>query len=161
METMQRRAVSLPHPPHPPPALAKFSFWNHLLFTVSPNSASPPPLGLTPKWLGLAWFGEGGCFAGSVSSQLCLKNTITNTIAATWRSVLCWKMRCEIYLRFLVFDKIESSHFNCSRLGVLLRAMETWAPCVVPFSPQTIMFHCAKYRLWFTISLSSILFRII
>lgn len=32
-------------------------------------------------------------------------------------------MRYRIYLRFPVFDKIESSHFNCSLLGVLLQAL--------------------------------------
>lgn len=68
-------------------------------------------------------------------------------IALVRGSVLHWKMRYKIYLRFLVFDKIESSHFNCSRLGVLLQAMETGALYVVPCSLQTIMFHCAKCRL--------------
>jgi len=156
MESMQQRAVLLS------PLLLWRNFQSETVFySVSPDSASLPPLGLTLKWLGLARFGEGGCFASSVSSQLCLKNTITNMIAPTWGSVLHWKMRYKIYLRFLVFDKIESSHFNCSRLGVLLQAMEPRALYVVPCSLQTIMFHCAKCRLWFAISLSSILFRII
>lgn len=148
----------------PPPALSKFStttVWGHLSFPVLPDSPSLSPLGLTQTWLGLASFVEGGCFTNSVGSQLFLKNTITNMIALAWGSVLRCKMRYKIYLRFLVFDKIESSHFNCSRLGVLLRAIEAGALYVVPCSLQTIMFHCAKSRLWFALSLSSILFRII
>lgn len=163
----------LPHGNHaetcclsPPPALSKISshttVWDHLLFPVSPYSPSLSPLGLTLKWLGLvSLLVEGGCFTSSFSSQLFLKNTITNMIAPAWGSVLRWKMRYKIYLRFLLFGKIESSHFNCSRLGVLLQATGTGALYVVPCSLQTIMFHCAKCRLWLALSLSSILFRII
>lgn len=94
---------------------------------VSPGSPSPSPL----KWLGLVSSLEGGCFTNSVSSQLFLKNTITNMIAAARGSVLRWKMRYKIYLRFLVFDKIESSHFNCSRLGVLLQATGKQELCML------------------------------
>lgn len=142
METMQRRAGLLS-----PSFLLRLNFASETIFYSRSHPTLPPlsPLGLTLKRLGLAWFGvDGGCFTKSVSSQLFLKNTITNMIAPTWGSVLRWKMRYKIYLRFLVFDKIESSHFNCSRLGVLLQAMETGALYVVPCSPQTIMFHCAK-----------------
>lgn len=52
-------------------------------------------------------------------------------IAAARGSVLRWKMRYKIYLRFLVFDKIESSHFNCSRLGVLLQATGKQELCML------------------------------
>lgn len=65
-----------------------------------------------------------------------LKTAITNTVAVARGSVLHWKMRYKTYLRFLVFDKIESSHFNCSQLGALLRATDTGALCVVPLFPS-------------------------
>lgn len=156
METMQRRTASLSL------LLLRLSFQSETIFYSQPHpTPSLSPLSLPLKWLGLASFLEGGCFTNCVSSQLFLKNTITNMIAPAWGSVLLWKMRYKIYLRFLVFDKIESSHFNCSQLGVLLQAMEAGALYVVPCSLQTIMFHCAKCRLWFALSLSSILFRII
>lgn len=157
METTQRRAV----------LLSPSSFLLRLNFLFEAAVELPHTRTLTffhhrvsQKLLGLAINGERGWFY-QLCSQLCLKNTVTNMIAPMRGSIPRWKMRYTIYLRFLVFDKIESSHFNCSRRGVLPWAMETWALCVVPCSLQTIILHCAKHRLWIAVSLSSILFRII
>lgn len=94
------------------------------------------------------WKEGGGGGGGSVlptlvSSQLFLKKTTknpptrTNKTVAARGSVLRWKMRYKIYLRFLVFVKIESSHFNCSRRGVLLQATGNRSSVCRPlFSPH-------------------------
>lgn len=128
----------LPHGNHaetpPPPPKASSSPRQH--HRPSPTPSLTPP---HPKMTGIT---------DRVRSQLFPKNTTTNTIAPTRGSVLCWKMRYKIYLRFLVFVKIESSHFNCSQLGALLQAPGSGGPaCRPPCSLRTIMFHCAEWRL--------------
>lgn len=150
MEATQRRAVSHPNPPET--SLFSFSLSfpptrDHLLFPRL-------PLASILKWLGLVSFEEGrwgSVLPTLVSSQLFLKekhththtkpehNTKTNKTVARG-SVLRWKTRYKIYLRFLVFVKIESSHFNCSRRGVLLQATGEPKLCVPSLVLATPLF---------------------
>lgn len=137
METVQRRL----HPSRPPTAFSS-PLQHHSpkpseLPSLTPSCPPLPPS--HPKMTGIT---------DRVRSQLFPKNTTTNTIAPSRGSVLCWKMRYKIYLRFPVFVKIESSHFNCSQLGALLQAAGERGPRVSPpCSLRTIMLHCAEWRL--------------
>lgn len=115
METTQRCL----HPP--PPTAFSSPLQHHNLGPSDSQSHLLPPS--HPKMTGIT---------DHVRSQLFPKNTTTNTIALMRGRVLCWKMRYKIYLWFLVFVKIESSHFNCSRLGVLLRAPGNRGPACRP-----------------------------
>lgn len=108
-------------PPPPSPKSLLLSSPAPQSGTISDSQSNPPPP--HPKMTGIT---------DRVRSQLFPKNTTTNTIAPARGSVLCWKMRYKIYLRFLVFVKIESSHFNCSQLGAPLQATGNGGPACRP-----------------------------
>ena len=109
-------------PQQPSLLLCSTTVRDHLWFPVSPPPSLPPFIPLLPKWLGLP----------TVSGASCFLKIPQQTRAPARGRVLCWKMRYKIYLRFLVFVKIESSHFNCSRLGVLLQATGNGGPACRP-----------------------------